>query len=139
MSMIMTALQQRSSAGNVQPGGAPGAQSNPIGGGPADQYAQQVAELKGADPGGLLRQVKALKQITAIMLVQNLERLPNVAGKLSKMIPLWDGVLKELQQASSVNAAVRNPSNPSQMSAAQPGPEQGGGNTALPMGGGGGF
>ena len=33
-----------------------------MGGSPGDQYAQQVSELKGADPGGLLRQVKALKQ-----------------------------------------------------------------------------
>lgn len=124
--MVMTALQNRTAGGGMPPGMAPQQQSNPMqGGGLGDQYSQQVAELKGADPGGLTRQLKAVKQIIAIMLVQNLERLPNVSGKLSKLIPQIDAVLKEVQQASNVNAAVRNP-NPIQMSAAQP-PEPGGG------------
>lgn len=94
-----------------------GGQGSPGSGGPGDEYASMVSSLKGADPGGLLRQVKALKQITAIMLVQNLERLPNVASQLSKIIPMWDKVMKELQQASNVNSAVRNPIS---MGAAQP-------------------
>ena len=86
-------------------------------GGPGDDYAKQVSELKGADPSGINRQLKAIKQILAIMAVSNMERLPNVSGQLYKIIPMFDRVLKEVQQASSVDMAVRNPI---QMSAAQP-------------------
>jgi hypothetical protein len=130
MAQIMTALQQRSASGSAMPGMGAAQQSNPMGGG--DEYGRQMSELKNADPGGLLRQLKAMKQICAIMLVQNLERLPNVAGQLSKMIPMFDRVIKEAQQAQTVNSAVRNP--PIQMSAAQPSPE---GGSPSPMGGGG--
>lgn len=110
------------------------------GGNPGDEYAQMVSSLKGADPGGLLRQVKALKEITAIMLIHTLERLPNVASQLSKIIPQWDKVMKELQQASNVDSAVRNPaggpsgSPPIAMGAAQPPAPEG-----APTGGGGGM
>lgn len=117
--MVLSALQARSGAGMAQPGQGPQQQSGQAGGqGPGDEYSQMVSSLKGADPGGLLKQVKACKQITAVMLVQNLERLPNVASQLAKIIPMWDKVMKELQQASNVDAAVRNP--PIQMGAAQP-------------------
>jgi hypothetical protein len=89
-------------------------------GGPdaGQQYGQQVAELKGADPGGLMRQLKAMKQILAIMAVSNMERLPNVSGQLYKIIPMFDRVMKEAQQAASVNTAVRQP--PIGMGAANP-------------------
>ena|ERR1700735_4583611 len=116
---VMAALQQRAASGAGAPGqSTPGA--DPSGGGGDDAgaaYAQQVSELKGADPGQLLQQVKKIKQIMAIMLVQNLERLPNVSGKISKVIPMFDTIIKEIQQASTVNQAVRNPV---QMGAAQP-------------------
>lgn len=127
-SMVMSALQARGQQGTLPPGGGPAAQAGAgqpgagAPGGAGDEYSQMVSSLKGADPGGLLRQVKALKQITAIMLVQNLERLPNVASQLSKIIPMWDKVTKEIQQASNVNAAVRNPI---QMGAASPPPPEG--------------
>ena len=106
-SMVMTALQSQSPG--VAPGGGPQAQSNPMGGSAGDAYSQQVAALKGADPGGLLKQLTAIKQIVAAMLVQNLERLPNVSGKLAKIIPSLDSVISEVQKAQNVNAAVRNP------------------------------
>jgi len=100
----------------MPPGGAPAMQggTSPDAGA---QYAEQVSSLKGADPGGLERQLKAMKSILAIMLVQNLDRLPNVAGQISKIIPMLDRVLKEVSQASNVNSAVRNPI---QMGMAQP-------------------
>jgi hypothetical protein len=124
MQQVMAALAQRSASGTGAPGQSGPAGGDPSGGGAPGggddagaAYAQQVSQLKGADPGQLLEQVKKLKQLTAVMLVQNLERLPNVSGKLSKMIPMWDGVLKEIMQAQNVNQAVRNPV---QMGAAQP-------------------
>lgn len=111
--LVMSALQSRTAGG----GGAPGATMPGQGGMPGQpggddasaQYAQQVSELKGADPGMLLRQVQKMKQICALLMVQNLERLPNVAGKLSKLIPSFDGVIKEIQQARNVDSAVRPP------------------------------
>lgn len=126
MAQVMSALQQRSGAGT----GAPGQPGQGGGGDDAGQaYAQQVSELKGADPGALLDQVKKIKQIFAVMLVQNLERLPNVSSKISKLIPSIDGVMKEIQQAQNVNQAVRNPI---QMGAAQPQPGAEGGTNTNP-------
>jgi hypothetical protein len=125
--LIMSALQNRTANGGGQPGqtmpgqggGMPGA---PGGGDDAGaQYSQQVAELKGADPGMLLREMKKMKQQCAVLMVQNLERLPNVSGQLSKLIPMFDRVIKELSQAQNVNSAVRPPVG---MGAAQP-PQQG--------------
>lgn len=110
--MVLSALQSQTGTGQSLPGMGGAATT-----GTGDDYSSMVASLKGADPGGLLRQVRALKQITAVMLVQNLERLPNVASQLSKIIPLWDKVIKEVQQASNVDAAVRNQI---QMGAANP-------------------
>jgi hypothetical protein len=115
--MIMSALQARTAGGGMPPGGGPAAAAggatpgaDPSGGqDPAAQFAQQVAELKGADPGMLQRQVGKMKQMCAVLMVQNLERLPNVVGQLSKLIPMFDRVLKEIGQASNVNSAVRNP------------------------------
>ena len=133
---ILAALQGRTQGGAMAPGGGPAAQAGGAAGGPGgpagagDQYAQQVASLKGADPGGLLRQLQQMKQICAVMLVQNLERLPNVSGKLAKLIPQFDAVIKEAQQAANTDAAVRNPI---QMGAAQPAPDSTGG--PQPMGG----
>ncbi|SRR5229473_1204684 len=129
LQMLMSAMQNRSAAGG--PAGAPGAgpglgMETP---GAGDAYASQVSELKGADPGQLLSQLKKMKQIFAVLLVQNLERLPNVSGQISKLIPQIDKVIKEVQQASSVNAAVRNPI---QMGAAQPQPGAEGGTNRSP-------
>lgn len=115
----MRALMNRSA------GGAPGMTGSPgMGGGGApgspeagEAYAQQVSELKGADPGQMMAQIKKLKQIMAVLAVQNMERLPNVSGQIYKMIPMFDRVIKEIQQAASVNQAVRNPI---QMGAANP-------------------
>jgi hypothetical protein len=126
--LVMSALQSRTAGGAgapgaTMPGQAPGGPGQSGGGDDAGaQYAQQVSELKGADPGMLLRQVQKMKQICAVLMVQNLERLPNVAGKLSKLIPAFDGVIKEIQQAKNVDSAVRPPIS---MGAAQP-PQEGG-------------
>jgi hypothetical protein len=122
-SLIMSALQNRTAAGGGVPGQTmPGSGGGgPSGGDAGADYAQQVAELKGADPGMLLREMKQMKQKCAVLMVQNLERLPNVSGQLSKLIPLFDRVIKEISQAQNVNSAVRSPIG---MGAAQP-PQQG--------------
>jgi hypothetical protein len=122
LAAVMAALQARTQGGQMPPGGGPAAGATPgQGGDPASDYAQQVSELKGADPGMLLRQLKTMKQMCAVLMVQNLERLPNVSGQLSKLIPQFDRVIKETMQAANVDGAVRNPI---QMGAANP-PQQG--------------
>lgn len=137
--MIMSALAARTAGGGGMPGqtmpgqggGAPGMPGQEQGPDAGAQYSQQVSELKGADPGMLLRQLKQMKQICAVLMVQNLERLPNVSGQLSKLVPMFDRVIKEIGQAQNVNSAVRPPLG---MGAAQPPTGESSG-----MGGGGGF
>lgn len=130
----MAALQAKQGGGaGATPGG--GMPPSPGAGGGSDigqQYAQQVSELRGADPGGLARQLKAMKQILSIMLVQNLERLPNVSGQIAKLIPMFDRVLKEVSQAGNVNSAVGGGSRSIQMGAANPPSPQPGGGTTPP-------
>ena len=126
MQMVMSALQARTAQGGGAPGGAPGGQPGmppgmPPGGAPGGpgqasggmedggQYAQQVAEMKGANPQMLLEQLKKMKQMVAVLMVQNLERLPNVAGQLSKLVPMFDRVIKEASQAQNAVQAVRDP------------------------------
>ena len=119
--MIMQALAGRTAAGGG-PGGPPGMPGggmpggDPSGGDQGAQYAQQVSELKGADPGMLLREMKSMKQKCAVLMVQNLERLPNVSGQLAKLVPMFDKVVKEISQAQNVNQAVQ----PLGMGAAMP-------------------
>jgi hypothetical protein len=57
----------------------------------------------------LLQEMKSMKQKCAVLMVQNLERLPNVSGQLSKLVPMFDRVIKEISQAQNVNSAVRSP------------------------------
>jgi hypothetical protein len=117
--LIMSALQARTAGGGGPGGASPGMPGMPGQGGDDSGagFAQQVASLKQADPGMLLQEIKAMKQKCAVLMVQNLERLPNVAGTLSKLIPMFDRVTKEISQAQNVNSAVRAPI---QMGAAQP-------------------
>lgn len=116
LAMLLQSLSARTAGGGTPPGGGPGASASPDTGGGSD-YAAQVASLKGADPGLLLRELKTMKQKCAVLMVQNLERLPNVSGQLAKLVPMFDRVIKEVMQAGNVNAAVRNPI---QMGAATP-------------------
>lgn len=122
IAMLLQSLQARTAGGGMAPGGGGAAAASPDGG----DYAQQVSELKGADPGLLLRELKAMKQKCAVLMVQNLERLPNVSGQLSKLVPQFDRVIKEIMQAGNVNAAVRNPASPPiAMGAANPPQQEG--------------
>lgn len=130
--LVMRALMNRSAGGAPGVTGGPGGPGAAPGGGPeaGEAYAQQVSELKGADPGQMIAQLKKLKSIFAVMAVQNMERLPNVSGQIYKLIPQIDRVIKEAQQAANVSTAVRNPIS---MGAAQPPPAGGeGGGNAMP-------
>lgn len=119
--MILAALQGRTSQGQSIPGQGAAQQSGAQD--PGDAYASQVSALKGADPGMRLRQIKQLQKIVGVMIVETMETMPNVSSKLAAVFKTFDPVVKELQQASNVNAAVRNPTPQINMGAAQPPPD----------------
>lgn len=125
MAQVQAALMARAAQG----GGQPGQGGDSSGGGGDDSgsaYAQQVSDLKGADPGMLLRQVQQIQKIMAVMAVQNMERLPNVASKIMKVVPQFDAIVKEIQSASAVDKAVRpiqfGAANPTQPDTGSPAP-----------------
>lgn len=142
IAQMLAAMTARNTGGgpNPGPGGSPGAVANqPTPGGPvsapgfggpagatpggdagADYLSSVMADLRRADPGMMGRQVNRMKQIFAAMLTFSLDTMPNVAGKIAKVIPHVDAILSEIQKASSVDGAVRNPI---QMGAAMPTPQ----------------
>lgn len=138
---LLAALQAR--AGSLPPGGGPAAAAAPsgpmaalaaMGGGGApgpagpggdtndagNSFAAMLADLRGADPGMLVQQLRRMQQLMAVMAVHFLGSVPGAAGQMSKMVPQFDRIVKEAQQAAGVNAAVRSPI---QMGAAQPSPQ----------------
>lgn len=143
---LLAALQARNAMGGVPPGGAPGAVSGgppaPAmpppgagmpgpggpGGGPGgpdagSDFSSMLSDLRRADPNVHMNQVKQIKQIFAAMLVHNLEPNPAAAGKIAKIIPHMDAIIKEFERAASVSGAVRQPI---QMGAAMPTAASGG-------------
>ena len=130
MMQLLAALQARNAMGGVPPGGAPAAVAggHPTGPGPSaggaspdagSDYGSMLSDLRKADPGQTMRQLRFMKQILAAMLVHNLEPNPSISGKIAKVLPHIDNIIKEAERASSVNGAVRGPI---QMGAAQPTP-----------------
>lgn len=114
--MLMQALASRQAGGGAE------------GGSPGQQYARQAAELHGADPGMLLRQMQKMNELMGILFIQSFQHLPNVANQISAAMKLWSRAIKEIQQAASTAAVVRRPDV--NFSAAQPpaaGGEMGGG------------
>ena len=143
---LLSALSARSSMGGIPPGGSPaavaGGPPSPVPGGPSGSpmagpgaggpggggdaggdFSSMLSDLRGADPAVTMNQVKFIKQIFGAMLVHNMEPNPNVSGKIAKLIPHIDGVLKELERSAQVTGAVRQPI---QMGAAMPTPTSGG-------------
>ena len=138
---LLGALQARTAAGGVPPGGGPAAVAGgPGGAGPApgggpDQgggsdagsvFNQMASDLRRADPNVTMNQMKQIKQVLAAMLVHNLEPNPAFSGQVARIIPLFDRAMKELERAASVSGAVRQPI---QMGAAMPTPPQSAGAT----------
>ena len=150
LQMALAGLQAR--AGSVPPGGAPAAAAapgaNPMqallagnagpavgapggngGGGGAPDMGNDVsamlANLRGADPGMLVRQINNIKRLLAVLSVHFMEPLPQVAGEISKVIPQLNRITGQAEKAQNVNAAVRGAQQsrqPIAMGAAQPTP-----------------
>jgi len=108
---VLAALAQRQ-------GGAGGQQAP----GAGQDYAKQSADLQGADPGMLLRQVEQLEKLMGVMFVQTFQRLPNAANQLSKTMSQLSRVKKELQQAAGVQSAMPKPEISQSLVTSQGGP-----------------
>jgi hypothetical protein len=134
--MLQMALASRMA--QAQGGGAPGMPGAGGPGGPGgapdigDQASQQGAELAGADPGLILKQLTQINSLLGVLFIQTFQRLPNVASHVSGTMKALSKAIKETQQATSTQQAVQ-PRSPIQMSAAAPPTE----NQAPPTGGGG--
>ena len=125
---LLSALSARTAMGGMPPGGGPaavaggpppgpggppappmGGPGGPGGGDAGGDISSMLSDLRGADPNVTMSQLKFMKQILGAMLVHNMERNPNVSGKIAKVIPHFDAILKELDKAAQVTGAVRQP------------------------------
>lgn len=81
---------------------------------PGEDFAQQNAELQGADPGLMLKQLDQINKLLGVLFVQTFQRLPNVANNISLTMKQLSRAIKEAQQASSVGDVLKkNPINQS--------------------------
>ena len=85
-----------------------GALSNRASTNPGQDFSQQSAQLQGADPSMVLRQLESINQMLGVLFVKTFQTLPNVAGQISKTITTLARAIKESQQASNVGEVVSN-------------------------------
>ena len=101
----------------LQGGGAPqqgggmlstimGALSNRASTNPGQDFSQQSAQLQGADPSMILRQLESCNQMLGVLFVKTFQTLPNVANKISATMKSLSAAIKEGQQAANVGEVV---------------------------------
>ena len=73
---------------------------------PGQDLAQQGAELQGADPTMILRQLEQINQVLGVLFVKSFQTLPNVANQISGTMKQLSRAIKEAQQAGSVSEVV---------------------------------
>lgn len=90
---------------------------------PAQSFSEQSANLQGADPTMVLRQLEQVNQILGVLFVKTFQNLPNLANQISATMKQLSRALKEAQQGSSVSEVVGKPAGPQPInfSAAQSG------------------
>lgn len=115
------ARQLLSRMGGGAPGGPPGGASAPPGPGGAaamqanppssagQQISQQLAELQGADPGSILKLLNQMKSMTVAIIPRAAFTMPGVARHLSSNLKALDNAIKEAEQASATQQAVKPP------------------------------
>jgi len=86
------------------PSGAPSA-TTPAG----QQFASQMSELQGADPGMILNQLKQIRTVFARMLPFTIERLPGVATNVASLLRPLDGAIKEAEKAQQTLSTLTPP------------------------------
>jgi len=73
---------------------------------PGQSLSQQSAELQGADPTMVLRQLEQVHQVLGVLFIKTFQTLPNVANQISSTMKQLSRALKEAQQAGSVSEVV---------------------------------
>lgn len=80
---------------------------------PADQsgqqVAQQLAELKGADPGSTLKMLQQMKSQVVAMYSRTAFSMPGVSRNLAQMQKYLDNGIKECEQAAATASTVQSP------------------------------
>jgi len=73
---------------------------------PGQKFSEQAADLQGADPTMVLRQLEDVNKILGVLFVKTFETLPNLANQISATMKQLSRALKEAQQGSSVSEVV---------------------------------
>jgi hypothetical protein len=73
---------------------------------PAKNFSEQSAELQGADPTMVLRQLEQINSLLGVLFVKTFEKLPNIANNISATMKALSRAIKEAQQGSSVSEVV---------------------------------
>ena len=102
-----------------------GALAGKTGANAGTSFAQKSADLQGADPTMVARQLDQINTLLGTLFVKTFQTLPNVANQISATMKALSRAIKEIQQASSVAEVVgqqpnAQPAPPIQNSAAQP-------------------
>jgi hypothetical protein len=120
VSAIQSRLAQLQGGASPDSPGAPGGAGGAGGGGGmppstdddsgvGSQLASQSAELHGADPALILKQLQKIRDALGVMFIQTFQSVPNVAGHVSKTLGTLDRAIKEAQNAAQTASAVRPP------------------------------
>ena len=75
---------------------------------PGKQFSEQAANLQGADPSLILRQLEQINQLLGVLFVKTFQNLPNLANQISQTMKQLSRAIKEGQQAGSTAEVVGN-------------------------------
>lgn len=75
-------------------------------GNPGQDLAKQNADLQGADPTMIQRQLKSVNDVLAVLFVKSFQQMPKVAGDISATMKALSKALKSIEEASSVSEVV---------------------------------
>lgn len=73
---------------------------------PGADFAKQSAELQGADPTMVQRQLKSVNDVLGVLFVQSFKTMPKVAGEISTTMKQLSKALKAIEEASQVQEVV---------------------------------
>ncbi len=82
---------------------------NPGGGqdqNPGQAVSAQSAELQGADPTMVLRQLEKVNSVLGVLFVKSFQTMPNVANQISSTMKQLSRAIKEAQQGASISDVV---------------------------------
>ena len=79
---------------------------------PGQKFSEQAADLQGADPTMVLRQLEDVNKILGVLFVKTFENLPNIANNISATMKTLSRAIKEAQQGSSTAEVVGKPAGP---------------------------